>query len=91
METPARLKKASFHYGYNSTASRKTMNEVVHARGENLRSAVRWLPEQKDHSLQAIHEALRKFDLSPLDTEFLIRMFAGNSDNEAHQNTKRSG
>jgi len=43
--------------------------------GEDLRKAVRWLVEQDVKSLEVIEEASRRFDLSPLDEEFLIRHF----------------
>ena len=43
--------------------------------GEGLRKAVRWLAEQDVKSLEVIEEASRRFDLSPLDEEFLIRHF----------------
>lgn len=45
--------------------------------GENLRKAVRWLAEQKDHSARTVQEAARRFDLSPADEEFLLRHFTG--------------
>ncbi len=41
--------------------------------GERLRKAVRWLAERKDHSLAAVEEAARRFDLSPREEAFLIR------------------
>ncbi len=49
--------------------------------GEQLRNAVRWISEmrqeRKDANLsKLIGEACIKFDLSPADTEFLIRFFA---------------
>jgi len=45
-------------------------------RGEDLRRAVRWIAEQGDHSPRAVEDAARRFDLSPLDEEFLLRHFA---------------
>ena len=57
------------------------MTKGIQPQGQQLRNAVRWLSEHKDHSLAAINDAARRFDLSPLDTEFLIRTFA-QSDNE---------
>lgn len=41
--------------------------------GEDLRRAIRWLGEHHQHDLRAIEEASLRFDLSPLDEEFLIR------------------
>jgi len=34
---------------------------------------VRWLSEQGRHDAAAVEEASRRFDLSPLDEEFLLR------------------
>jgi hypothetical protein len=49
--------------------------------GEQLRRAVRWISEMReerqDTSLsKLINEACVKFDLSPADTDFLVRFFA---------------
>lgn len=52
------------------------MPEKIQARGEDLRRAIRWLSDQGDYRAAAIDEAARKFDLSPLDTDFLITHFA---------------
>ncbi|WP_017412803.1 hypothetical protein [Aeromonas salmonicida] len=35
--------------------------------------AVRWLSEHHQHDIRAIEEASIRFDLSPLDEEFLIQ------------------
>jgi len=43
--------------------------------GEALRKAVRWLGERGEHSLAAIEDACRRFDLSPADESFLLRHF----------------
>jgi hypothetical protein len=40
--------------------------------GDRLRSALRWLSELERHDDAAIEEACRRFDLSPLDEEFLL-------------------
>lgn len=40
--------------------------------GEGLRSALRWLSAEQRHDAAAIEEACRRFDLSPLDAEFLL-------------------
>lgn len=40
--------------------------------GEGLRSALRWLSAERRHDAAAIEEACRRFDLSPLDEEFLL-------------------
>jgi hypothetical protein len=52
--------------------------------GEQLRRAVRWISEMReerqDTSLsKLINEACVKFDLSPADTDFLVRFFAEES------------
>ncbi len=48
--------------------------------GEHMRNAVKWISEERtwssDKSLQELIEtAAVKFDLSPLETEFLQRLF----------------
>ncbi len=42
---------------------------------EGLRRAVRWLSEQRRYDAAAIDEAARRFDLSPLDEQFLFDHF----------------
>jgi len=42
---------------------------------EALRRAVAWLAEHPGWTLARIEEACRRFDLSPIDEEFLIREF----------------
>lgn len=49
-----------------------------------LKQAVRWLDEQladnpKADRLKLVDEASRRFDLSPLDGDFLLRHLAGTS------------
>lgn len=39
--------------------------------GEALRRALRWLSDRGRHDAAAVDEACRRFDLSPLDAEFL--------------------
>ena len=43
--------------------------------GEGLRRAVAWLAEQPHRDLATIEEASRRFNLSPLDEEFLLSHF----------------
>jgi len=55
------------------------MSTIVPA-GEDIRRAVRWisenLAENPDQSrIKLIEQAVFRFDLSPLDTEFLINFF----------------
>jgi hypothetical protein len=40
--------------------------------GQGLRDAVRWLSATGRHDPAAVEEACRRFDLSPLDEEFLL-------------------
>lgn len=42
---------------------------------EGLRRAVSWLIEQPVRDLQIIEEASRRFNLSPLDEQFLLDHF----------------
>jgi hypothetical protein len=47
-----------------------------------IKQAVRWLDDQlRDHPradrMKLVDEAARRFDLSPLDAEFLLRHLAG--------------
>ncbi len=55
--------------------------------GEDLRRAVKWVSrnvqEHQDRPVRTIvQEAIFKFDLSPLDAEFLIGFFGQKKDNE---------
>ena len=40
---------------------------------QRLRDALRWLSEIGRHDPAAIEEACRRFDLSPVDEDFLLR------------------
>jgi len=40
--------------------------------GQGLREALRWLSAESRHDAAAVEEACRRFDLSPLDEEFLL-------------------
>lgn len=42
-------------------------------RGEGLRRALRWLGERGRWDLADVDEASRRFDLTPLEEEFLLR------------------
>lgn len=42
---------------------------------EGLRRAVQWLATQTSWDARIIEEASRRFDLSPIDEEFLLRHF----------------
>lgn len=41
-------------------------------RGQGLREALRWLSELGRHDVAAVEQACRRYDLSPLDEEFLL-------------------
>jgi len=45
--------------------------------GENLRRAVRWLSENPPPTLGSINDAAVRFDLTPLQEEFLLSEFLG--------------
>ncbi len=44
--------------------------------GESLRRAVRWLAQQPRHDRATVAEAARRFDLDPLEQDFLEHHFA---------------
>ncbi|MCG6538405.1 MAG: hypothetical protein L7F78_27735 [Syntrophales bacterium LBB04] len=51
--------------------------------GEDIRRAVKWISENMEANpeqsrMKLIEEAVFKFDLSPLDTEFLMGFFRKN-------------
>ena len=53
---------------------------TVQPEGEDLRKAVKWISEERKYGagktlLKLIEEASLKFDLSPMDTEYLINFF----------------
>lgn len=49
--------------------------ESVIPHGESLRRAVRWLGEQPKQDAATIEEAARRFDLTPLEEQFLLEHF----------------
>ena len=49
--------------------------ESVKPHKERLREAVRWLSQNAPVTRDRIDEAAARFDLSPLEAEFLIREF----------------
>jgi hypothetical protein len=51
------------------------VSDAITPKGEALRQAVRWILEQGRRDLSTIEEASRRFDLSPMDEDFLIREF----------------
>ena len=48
--------------------------------GEGLRRALRWMSDEGRHDAAAIDEASLRFDLSPLEEEFLLRTLARKRD-----------
>jgi hypothetical protein len=50
---------------------------------EGLRRAVAWLLEQPSRDPRTIEEAGRRFDLSPLDEDFLLKYFRDAADGGA--------
>lgn len=43
--------------------------------GEALRKAVKWLADRDCWDMETVEQAARRFDLSPLEEEFLVREF----------------
>lgn len=50
-------------------------SDGIQPRGERLRRAVRWLSEQGRHDAAAIEDAASRFDLTPLEENFLWSHF----------------
>ena len=53
---------------------------TVQPEGEDLRKAVKWISEERKYNPEAklsklIEEACLKFDLSPMDAEYLFNFF----------------
>ena len=51
---------------------------TIHPKGEDLRKAVKWVSEERKFNTEKklkviIEEACMKFDLSPMDADFLLR------------------
>jgi len=55
--------------------------------GEELRRAVRWIGELGDHSTAALEEAAQRFDLTPLEEEFLLQHFRSVGTPERYERT----
>jgi hypothetical protein len=70
-------------YSRRGPAQAATPEVTPMAAGEApIKQAVRWLDDQlRDHPradrMKLVDEAARRFDLSPLDAEFLLRHLAG--------------
>lgn len=61
------------------------MSEVV-PKGENLRRAIRWLSENRPLTQELIDAAGQRFDLTPLEEEFLLQEFLHGINNRENQN-----
>jgi hypothetical protein len=53
---------------------------TVQPQGEDLRKAVKWISDERQYNPQAplsklIEDACLKFDLSPMDAEYLLGFF----------------
>ena len=51
---------------------------TIHPKGEDLRKAVKWVSEERKYNKEKklktlIEEACLKFNLSPVDADFLLR------------------
>ena len=53
--------------------------------GEMLRRAVLWISDMHTYDLKTIEEACVRFDLSPLDEEFLLRHFLHADEDESEE------
>lgn len=57
------------------------MQHAILPQGEHVRRAVRWMSDRrreqwKSSPLMLVDEASRRFDLSPLEEEWMMRTFA---------------
>lgn len=50
-------------------------DDGIQPRGERLRRAIRWLSDQRRHDAAALEEASSRFDLTPVEEEFLWAHF----------------
>ena len=55
----------------------------IEPQGEHIRKAVKWIGEQRKYEpgkepQVLVEEASRKFDLSPIEVDFLFRLIAEN-------------
>lgn len=63
------------------------MSDAILPHGEGLRRALRWLSEQGRHDAAAIEKAAQRFDLTPLEEEFLLRNFTETSSKSEQQDS----
>jgi hypothetical protein len=69
------------HYSPHIEAERSVVMSAVMPAGEDIRRAVQWISDNlatnPEHArMKLIEAAVFKFDLSPLDSEFLINFFS---------------
>jgi hypothetical protein len=51
------------------------MSRELLPHGESLRRAIAWMSELHAHDCGTVEEACQRFDLSPLEEEFLLSYF----------------
>ncbi|MES0371878.1 MAG: hypothetical protein ABUK11_06320 [Mariprofundaceae bacterium] len=54
--------------------------------GEALRNAVRWIARMHEYDLAAIEEACQRYDLTPVEEEFMLRHFVNADIQEKEKN-----
>ncbi|ATX79858.1 hypothetical protein Ga0123461_1444 [Mariprofundus aestuarium] len=47
----------------------------IFPKGDAMRLAIRWISEMHQYDVEAIEEACRRYDLSPIEEEFLLKYF----------------
>jgi aerobic-type carbon monoxide dehydrogenase small subunit (CoxS/CutS family) len=52
-----------------------TNAKSIFPKGEALRSAMRWISRMHDYNLKTIEEASQRYNLSPVEEEFIMRHF----------------
>ena len=57
------------------------LTKALEPGGEALRQALRWLSENAPVTSETIDEAGRRFNLSPLEEEFLLKEYRRQADN----------
>lgn len=67
-----RLRHLYLNYREGETGEQMSDSWLM-PKGADLLSAIRWLSQQQRHDRHAIEEAALRFDLSPLDEEFLLQ------------------
>jgi len=60
----------------------RTIRPVI-PKGESIRKAVRWISDQRRHDPKTVEVACLRFDLSPLEEEFVMSHFVQRLVNES--------